>query len=48
MIEAVHYELGNYLLHCENADALLFTENESNFERLWAVAESFAIRKGFD
>ena len=24
-------------LHCENADALLFTENESNLERLWGV-----------
>jgi Glycosyl hydrolase family 63 C-terminal domain len=36
-IQAVHHELGNYLLHCEKADAVLFTENESNFERLWAV-----------
>src|SRR6476661_3751653 len=37
VIETVHHELGNYLLHCEKADAVLFTENESNFERLWAV-----------
>ena len=43
VIEAVHHELGNYVLHCEKADApgrrgdFLFTENESNFERLWAV-----------
>ena len=43
VIEAVHDELGSYQLHCEKADApggrcdFLFTENESNFERLWAV-----------
>src|SRR4029077_14134392 len=37
MIEASHDVLGPYQLHCENADALLFTENESNLERLWGV-----------
>ena len=37
VIEAVHHELGTYRLHCENADGAFFTENESNFERLWAV-----------
>jgi Glycosyl hydrolase family 63 C-terminal domain len=37
IIEASHDELGRYQLHCENADALLFTENESNLERLWGV-----------
>ena len=37
MIEASHDGLGRYELHCENADALLFTENESNLERLWGV-----------
>jgi hypothetical protein len=37
MIEASHDALGRYELHCENADALLFTENESNVERLWGV-----------
>jgi hypothetical protein len=37
MIEASHDVLGRYELHCENADALLFTENESNLERLWGV-----------
>jgi hypothetical protein len=37
MIEASHDVLGRYELHCENADALLFTENESNVERLWGV-----------
>jgi len=37
MIEANHDALGGYELHCENAEELLFTENESNFERLWGV-----------
>src|SRR5205814_4844676 len=37
MIEASHGELGRYQLHCENADELLFAENESNLERLWGV-----------
>jgi hypothetical protein len=37
MIEATHLELGTYELHCENAENFLFTENESNFERLWGV-----------
>jgi hypothetical protein len=32
---AVHAELGEYRLHCEGAPELLFTENESNAERLW-------------
>jgi hypothetical protein len=37
MVEASHDGLGRYELHCENADALLLTENESNLERLWGV-----------
>ena len=37
MVEASHDGLGRCELHCENADALLFTENESNLERLWGV-----------
>src|SRR5438270_1158827 len=37
IIEASHDVLGRYQLHCENAEELLFTENESNFERLWSV-----------
>ena len=39
-IEATHEKLGTYRLYCEGADELLFTENESNFERLWGVANS--------
>jgi len=34
VIRARHATLGTYSLACEQADALLFTENESNFERL--------------
>src|SRR5256886_12656322 len=37
IIEASHDVLGRYELHCENADELLFTENESNLERLWGI-----------
>ena len=34
-IQASHYELGEYWLHCDGAPELLFTENESNAQRLW-------------
>ncbi len=37
VVEANHDELGRYQLYCENARRFLFTENESNFERLWSV-----------
>ena len=37
MIEANHHELGSYQLHCKDASKFLFTENESNRERLWGV-----------
>jgi hypothetical protein len=36
-IEATHHALGTYEFHCELAEKLLFTENESNLERLWGV-----------
>ena len=36
-IEADHHALGRYRLHCQDAVKLLFTENESNLERLWGV-----------
>jgi len=35
VIQAKHAELGEYSLHCEGAAELLFTENESNAQRLW-------------
>jgi hypothetical protein len=34
-IEASHDELGTYLLRCDGDPELLFTENESNAQRLW-------------
>lgn len=37
IIEATHHAVGTYQLYCEGAEKLLFTENESNLERLWDV-----------
>jgi len=37
VINASHSELGTYSLSCEGNPELLFTENESNSERLWGV-----------
>src|SRR5205814_4311153 len=36
-IDAQHPGLGARYLHCENADELLFTENETNCERLFGT-----------
>ncbi|SDH90428.1 hypothetical protein SAMN04487926_109185 [Paraburkholderia steynii] len=35
VIRATHHELGEYWLYCDGASELLFTENDSNAERLW-------------
>ena len=35
VIQASHSGLGDYFLYCEGAPELLFTENETNTERLW-------------
>jgi hypothetical protein len=35
LVEATHHDLGTYWLHCDGAPELLFTENESNNQRLW-------------
>src|SRR5256886_1246307 len=37
IIHAQHYALGDYWLACQGMPELLFTENESNAERLWGV-----------
>ncbi len=37
IVEASHHGLGQYRLYCEDAGDMLFTENESNLERLWGV-----------
>ena len=36
-INAAHPKLGNYYLVCEGADRLLFTENETNKERIFGL-----------
>jgi hypothetical protein len=38
VVEASHDDLGEYRLFCQGAPELLFTENDSNTERLWAVS----------
>lgn len=35
LMRAGHHKLGEYWLSCENKPPLLFTENESNAQRLW-------------
>src|SRR5258707_1627015 len=37
LVHAQHHELGDYWLACEGSPDLLFTENESNAERLWGT-----------
>ena len=39
-IEAHHGSLGTRWLHCDGGPDLLFTENETNCERLWGVANA--------
>jgi hypothetical protein len=42
IIHASHLELGDYTLSCEGAPELLFTENESNNQRLWGQPNASA------
>jgi len=35
VIQTAHHELGESFLYCDGAPELLFTENESNCQRLW-------------
>jgi hypothetical protein len=44
-IQVTHQELGEYWLHCEGAPELLFTENESNAQRLWGQPNASAYVK---
>jgi mannosylglycerate hydrolase MGH1-like protein len=37
-IEASHHELGTYVLRCDGGPELIFTENETNTQRLWGQA----------
>jgi mannosylglycerate hydrolase MGH1-like protein len=44
-IDASHHSLGNYRLYCDRATELLFTENESNAQRLWGAPNPSAFVK---
>jgi Mannosylglycerate hydrolase MGH1-like glycoside hydrolase domain len=44
-IEASHPELGQYVLRCDGDSELLFTENESNAQRLWGQPNASAYVK---
>ena len=35
LVHVQHHELGDYWLACEGTPELLFTENETNAQRLW-------------
>src|SRR5713226_2967944 len=45
VIYAQHHNLGDYWLVCEGTPELLFTENESNAERLWGVVNHTPLVK---
>src|SRR5262249_31005653 len=45
VIKAAHADLGEYCLYCDGDPELLFTENESNAERLWGQPNSSAFVK---
>ena len=47
-VTASHPGLGDRFLSCDGAAALLFTENETNTERLFGVAQPHALRQGWD
>ena len=47
-IELQHPALGQRWLYSEGSPELLFTENETNFRRLFGTRRSFPLRKGWD
>jgi hypothetical protein len=48
-VQVQHYELGENWLACEGTPELLFTENETNDERLWGVPNRTAfVKDGID
>ncbi|MGB3552927.1 MAG: hypothetical protein WA993_19770 [Candidatus Binatus sp.] len=47
-IQATHHELGEYWLHCDGAQELLFTENENNAQGLWGQPNASPyVKDGF-
>ena len=47
-IETSHAELGSFLLHCDGNPQLLFTENDTNNERLFGTPNADALCQGWD
>ena len=45
VMKAVHDALGKKYLYCEGAERLLFTENETNLQRLYSVSNTSAYCK---
>ncbi len=45
VIESSHDFLGEYRLYCDGTPELLFTENESNAQRLWGTASASPFTK---
>jgi hypothetical protein len=49
LVHAQHHEIGESWLACQGAPELLFTENETNNERLWGVPNHSAyVKDGID
>ncbi|MGK7917842.1 MAG: glucosidase, partial [Prochloraceae cyanobacterium] len=44
-VRAIHPELGEYRLYCEGTPQLLFTENETNNEKLFSSANAYPYLK---
>jgi hypothetical protein len=45
VIRVAHHELGDYRLYCDGDPELLFTENETNTQRLWGQPNGSAYVK---
>ena len=45
VIRAAHDDLGEYWLYCDGSPELLFTENETNAQRLWGEPNPSAYVK---
>ncbi len=49
VVEATHPDLGTYQLRCEGSPRLLFTENETNTQRLWGTPNRHRyVKDGID
>ncbi|HEY6991387.1 MAG TPA: glucosidase, partial [Bryobacteraceae bacterium] len=49
LMSATHPELGEYRLYCDSAQELLFTENETNSERIFGVSNAGPyVKDGID